>query len=92
MKYARLSNTDKDGKIVHITYRSSLLQRLGENMIAKQIKQLALISGWDDWKKCTNNGLPALGITTLVSSKENNLTNKAVLNHSGHANAKSQKP
>ena len=53
---------------------------------------MALISGWDDWKKCTNHGLRALGVTTLVSSKENNLTNKAVLNHSRHANAKSQKP
>ena len=28
----------------------------------------------------------------MRSSKENNLTNKAVLNHSRHANAKSQKP
>ena len=53
---------------------------------------MALISGWDDWKNCTNHGLRALGVTTLVSSKENNLTNKAVLNHTRHANAKSQKP
>ena len=35
LKFARLSNTDKDEKIVPITYRSSPLQRLGENMIAK---------------------------------------------------------
>ena len=35
LKFARLSNTDKDGKNVPITYRSSPLQRLGENMITK---------------------------------------------------------
>ena len=28
----------------------------------------------------------------MVNSKENNLTNKAVLNHTLHANATSQKP
>ena len=80
------------GKIVHIIYRSSPLQRLRENMIGKKIKKLALISGWDDWKRCTNYGLRALGVTSLDSSKEHNLTNKAVLNHSRHANTKSQKP
>ena len=53
---------------------------------------MALINGWDDWKNCTNHGLRALGVTTLVNSKENNLTNKAVLNHTRHANATSQKP
>ena len=41
---------------------------------------------YEPWSTCS------LGLTTLVSSKENNLTNKAVLNHSRHANAKSQKP
>ena len=61
-------------------------------MIGKQIKQLAFISGWDDWKNCTNHGLRALGVTTMVNCKENNLPNKAVLNHTRHANATSQKP
>ena len=59
-------------------------------MIGKQIKQLAFISGWDDWKNCTNHGLRALEVTSLVISKEKNLTNKAVLNHTRHANAKSR--
>ena len=61
-------------------------------MIDKQIKQLALVSGWDDWQECTNHGLRALGVTTVVCSKDNNLPNKAVLNYSRHANEKSQKP
>ena len=61
-------------------------------MIGKQIKQLALISGWDDWQNCTNHGLRALGVTTTVCCKDNNLPNKAVLNHTRHANEKSQKP
>ena len=61
-------------------------------MIGKQIKQLALISDWDDWINCTNHGLRALEVTSLVISKEKNLTNKAVLNHTRHTNEKSQKP
>ena len=92
LKFSRFSNADKDGSIVPITYISSPKQRLGANMIGKQIKQLALISGWDDWKNCTNHGLRALGVTTTVNYKGNDLPNKAVLNHTRHANAKSQKP
>ena len=48
LKFARLINTDNDGKNVPIIYRSSPKQNLGENMIGKQIKQLALASGWGD--------------------------------------------
>ena len=61
-------------------------------MIGNQIEQLALVSGSDDWQKCTNHGLPALALTTVLCNKENNLPNKAVLNHTRHANEKSQKP
>ena len=54
-----------------------------------KIKQLALISGWDDWQNCTNHGLRALGVTTTVCCKDNNLPNKAVPSHTRHANEKS---
>ena len=50
----------------------------------------------NDWNHLPPNGneIPphALGLTAMVNSKENNLTNKDVLNHTRHANATSHKP